>query len=530
MEKRARIRSLVDRWSVSVVLCVGAVKLLQTLRRLGRQPSQDGFRRAARAYFQSQEAHPCMPVFGLALPAPSRSEGLQAQEVGFLAAERLREFLSTRPELNRSLRWGRYQARIVSRDACDAAVVDFADDGKIARLVPLLDPAHPVERFDASSSAAAVAAVAHAYDRTRLLSDKRRPRALAREALRELGKGTGSLPDGGRAAREVVDRLLRAVWVTSEVLPDEPGPVGELDGNLRVNPPALRAHMGPGPGGLVVSVRITPGRNAADLWFQFHHALFDGVPFAEMLADLERQWGVAAPLVLPALGRAAGSRPTMLCSGPGAPECSLAQDWLDFGPLLSARRRLERLYKDRLGGERVSSVALLIWQLAQQRSFRDIKFTVVLDVPATRKRERTLGIASIRPQLFLRDGASDEAFLRFNKELIERIEGTRERRSASYELVESFALLPAWIYPLALRLLGRGLRECLGTFGVSVIRETPLVIAAQPDIHVDGFLGIGRFDMPTADGGLAGIVMLKGPSGKLSGYTDSVRSAIAALA
>ncbi len=471
-----------------------------------------------------------MPVFGLALPSPSRTEGPVGQGVGFLAAQRLGEFLSTRPELGRSLRWGRYQARIVSREACDVAAVDFADDGKITGLVPLLDPAHPVERLDASSSLAAQAAVVRAYNRTRLLADKRRPLALAREALRELGTGTRSLPDGGRAARNVVDRLLHAVWVTSEVFPDQQGSAEGINSSLRVTPPALRAHLGPGSGGLVVSARVFPGHNAADLWFQFHHALFDGVPFAEMLAELERQWGVAAPLALPASAPAAGSRPMMLCSGPGAPECSLVGDWLDFGPLLSARRRLEHSYKDRLGGERVSSVALLIWQLAQQESFRDIKFTVVLDVPATRKRERTLGIASIRPQLFLRQGDSDEAFLRFNKELIGRIEGTRERRSPSYELVESFALLPAWIYPLALRLLGRGLRESMGTFGVSVIREAPLVIAAQSDIHVDGFLGIGRFDVPTADGGLAAIVMFKGPHEKLPGYADSLRSAIAALA
>ncbi|MFH0917077.1 MAG: hypothetical protein V1912_11625 [bacterium] len=519
------MRRLVDRWSYSALAFLAAIKLLQLLRRLGLHPRQDGFRRATRAFFQSQEAHPCMAAFGLDLAQPSiigdHPEGRIACDQ---TVRHLRGFLASRPDMQNCLRWGRLQAKIVKRTTLDLVRADYAGDGGLIEIRPFLDPDLPIRDFDPDETSAVCDALVHAYNRTRVYPDKRRPLGLRRDLLQRVKTNAGRSRAAKRNALHLADRLLSAVWIDFETLPAGNTHGDRVDPRIRVQPPPLRERMGPGPGGFVVTARIHPYLEAVDLWFQFHHALFDGVPFAEMLTDLEQRWGVVAPLLLPAPEPPTSPRQSMRCSEPRAEESWVVQDWLDFRPLLTQRGHLKARLAERLKDEGVSTVGLMIWNLAHLAAFEDVKFTVVLDVPAAQGRERTLGIAPIRPAAFFDHRDPEAAFLAFNRELARRIQGTRERRSESYELVESIALLPACLYPYALALLGAGIRECVGTLGISVIRETAVVIAAQGDIHVDGFLGIGRFDLPAENGGQVAVVMVKGPPDKIDGYRQAIHA------
>ncbi len=467
-----------------------------------------------------------MAVFGLDVGRPLAATDPQTRNDRDQTAIRLRDFLASRPDTWKCLRWGRHQAKIVRRASLDLAQVDFAEDGNLIKVHPWLDPDLPLRGLSVGESAAVCAVLAEIYNRTRTLPDKLRPFRLRRDLLREVKAMTLTSEAARRDALHLADRLLTAVWVSSEALPTSTTDVERVDPLLRIQPPPLREHLGPGAGGLVIMARTHPALGAVDLWFQFHHALFDGVPFAEMLSDLERQWGVAVPLVLPAAEPPEVPRPLIRCSGPRAKESWVLEDWLDFRPLLQQRRCLEEQLAERLKGERISTVGLLVWGLAHHDSFEDAKFTVVLDVPPAGERERTLGIAPIRPAVFFDDRDPEAAFLAFNRELGRRLQGTRERRGESYELVESIALLPASLYQLALAVFGSGIRECIGTVGVSVIRDSPVVIAAQTDIHVDGFLGIGRFDLAAEDGGQAGVLMVKGPRERIDGYLRTVRAAV----
>ncbi len=526
MADKIRMRTLVDRWSVSAVVFFVGLKLLQTLRRAGIRPSEDGFRRASRAFFQGEQAHPWMPAFGVTIPLSPTGGPEESPVLAVEVLEGLRDLLRARREMTRSLRWDRYQARLVPRRYLDLVQARFTKDGTLEAIRPLLDPS-PAFPQDGENHMldAATNAVVKAYNETGGLPDRRRPRELRRQALARIERIFPLRPEERRGMRALVDRLLSAVWVSTEVFADStPGHRADL--MARVHPPDLRSGLGPGSGGLVVVARVLPGTQGADLWFKYHHALFDGVPFSEVLAELVRRWGTAEPLVLPAARPVKGDRPVVRCSGPRAPESWVLQDRLDFGPLLHERRRLESIYARVLNGERISTVGLLVWHLAHQEAFDDRKFAVALDVPAAGGRERTLGIASIRPAVFFDNDDPDAALLAFNRELLRRIEGTRRRRSESYEMLESFALLPAWIFPLLLMLLGRGLRECTGTLGISVIREASLVIAAQADIYNDGFIGIGSFDLPVEDDGRAGIVMVKGPPDKIGGYADAMSAVV----
>jgi len=528
MAERPRMSGLFDRWSLSIALFFVSIKLLQYLRRLGLRPRQDGFRRSTRAFLRVQESHPCMPVFGLRAAGPKTTRKAPNDlSIGDCVVARLQEFLASRPDMRKCLRWGRFQTKIVERTALDVVQADVDASGSLVEIRPYLDPRVPLD-VEQDYSAAARRALLRAFNEMRLQSDKQRPVELQHELLRQVRAIAGTSRADQRSVLELADRFSSAIWVYLETLPISHAHAGKPDPHARIQPPAFRERLGPGPGGFVVTARILPDGKAVDLWFHYSHSLFDGVPFAEMLLDLEKEWGVVAPLVLPAPEPAAAPRPQVLCSGPGVDvESWVLADWLDFAPLLSRRNQLEARLAERLKGERISTVGLLVWGLAQHDVCRDLKFTVVLDMPAAGKRERSLGIAPIRPSVFFDDHDPDGAFVAFNSELLRRIRATRERRSESYEMVESIALLPASLYPLALRLFGAGIRECVGTIGISIIRESPVVIAAQTDIHIDGFLGIGGFDLPDEDGGLVGVVAVKGPPSKIDSYLDALRAWVA---
>lgn len=186
-------------------------------------------------------------------------------------------------------------------------------------------------------------------------------------------------------------------------------------------------------------------------------------------------------------------------------------DWLDLEPLRRECGRIQADAHGELDGEHVSTLSLLLWRIAHALPRKDLKFSIAVDVPAALGRERTLGIAAIRPAAFFNNDCPEKGFASFNRELNRRVTQTRLRCSETFELVDSISLLPASLYLTALRVLGKGIRECLGTTGISVLRSAPLLVPAQSDVHVNGFIGYGRYDLPTEDGGRAGVIAVKGP-------------------
>lgn len=528
------MRTLVDRWSLSACAFLGIIKLLQVLRGLGLRPREDGFRRATRALFHTPEAHACMAVFGLDVSRQPVSQQPLADEpcdrpscpsphAALIA--RLRSVLASRPEIRRRLSWGRIEVRIVERDLLDLVEVGYDDDGLLTTVVPFLAPSEDSYAPDVLDLVGRE--LVEAYNQTLHHPARRRPFDLRHTLLRHVNAHPGLAPARRGEAARLADRLFNAVWITVETV-RPPGPGEEPADFLRrrLEPPDVGRNLGTGGGGFVITVRHHPDLAAVDLWFEFHHALADGAPCAEWFAELEREWGVRAPLTLPAPEAPHGPRPRVRCSVAGSRESWLTWDHLDLGPLLTARDEIQAHLDQQARGDRVSTLGLLLWRLLRSSVFRDLKFSIAVDVPSTPNRERTLGIAAIRPAVFLDDHAPDQGFAQFNRELSRRIRDTRERRSDTYELVESIALLPAPLYPVALALLGKGIRECLGTIGISSLRGTSVVIPAQSDIHTDGFLGYGRFDIPTAQGDRAGIVAAKGPPELIDAYMEAVRLAV----
>ena len=520
---------LVDRWSVSTLLFFAAMKLLQTARRLGLRPREDGWRRATRAYLQTQQGHACMTSFGLDpwSAGGSARERSDPKRLERHLAERLRLFLAGRPEMDRRLTWGRTTARIVSRGPMDLVRVAFSGSGRLETIQPYLDGRQPLSHLDGDELDALGRELIAAYNRTLDAADRLRPFLLQRALLKRVDRRPWGGSDDATEARWYADRLLSAVWLCFEWLSPASSDTGDADPRAHLAVPDFSRMRGPGLGGFVIFARVHPVADAVDLWFHFHHSLADGAPFAELIGALEAEWSVLQPLLLPASAGGEPLRWRAPYSANSGRTSDVILEYVDFRPLLRLRKELNERHAGELGSDAITIAGLLVWGLSRHEVFRESKFTVVLDVPATQDRERTLGLAPCRPAAYADEADPLSGLLAFQRALSRLIAATRERRSESYELLESLALMPASIYPLAYRLLGKAMEETVGTTGISVIRNTSLVIPVRSDIHRDGFLGFGTFFVPTQNGEQLGAVTINGPPERLEPSMGAVRGVAA---
>jgi hypothetical protein len=195
-------------------------------------------------------------------------------------------------------------------------------------------------------------------------------------------------------------------------------------------------------------------------------------------------------------------------------------DFLDFGPLLKCRKQVNERRANR-GATPATVGAVLVWSLSRHQDFRAKKFAVTVDVPATSREPRCVDLVVTRPAAF---DDSDRFVDDFNAQVI----ACRERRSPTRRVMRTIALLPPRRAMALLRMNAVQTRETFGTVGVSLLRETDVFLAPMSDPGFeDGFLAIGRLDLPTLDGRRVGAASAKGDPGKPAQLLATLRDALA---
>lgn len=509
---------LIDRWHPSAVVLFGTVLALRLLRRLGLRSSEDGWRRATRAYFRTEEAKYVLGVFRLdyrsdrAATAPSAGADAELH-----LASRLANYLTTQPVTHWSLDWSRFSAWRKPLPTIYVVRAGYAADGALVSLGPVA--AREPTALPETVRQAALEEIVKAFNATRDLPDKSRPYALKRLLNRRLAARARAVGAGPAELQTFAWSVLGGIFISFSTASSDAS-------STRFDPPDFTRLMNPGFSFLNIHCRFSADRTEADLFVQVSHLPSDGVPVQEALTALKAAWGTRGPLELPA--NALELRPAPQPSS-RAPVFH-AQRYVDFRPLLEARREFNDRFARRAGGD-ITAVSLIVWGLAQHPAMPDLKYLITVDLPAAPpegpglpERQRTVGLVLIRPTAYSpapagrhRFGESDggardpeAAFLRFEREFNRRLAETRQRRSESYELVESYALAPPPVFMVPLRLMPGGLGEMIGTIGISVIKDAEFFIGPLSDVHTDGFLAFGRFRSPTADGEEAGIVSAKG--------------------
>ncbi|MDD3885967.1 MAG: hypothetical protein PHI35_03770 [Victivallaceae bacterium] len=503
---------LVDRWSPGVALLMTFVKLLQFLKKCGMKATENGWRKAAGVFMQSEASKFALTTFRLRYLEAGQPLPADRDEAAAKLAARLREFIRA----HTGLRWsaasgGRFFTGRRRSAFADIAELDYRADGKLERIRMFLDPAGGTPRrltvpLLNEALAAAVAEINRENRRRGGL-----PRRLERRLRRRIAATAGLSLAARRELDKLAVRFLAATFMRVTVYPADPAETGKR----RFEMPDLRRFRNFGWGLLNLEVRFAADLSELDLWAQFHHVPTDGMPMQELLSELRREWGVAGPVLFPSPGTPA-ARPQMQYAGNGLFRQLF---FVDFSPLLAHRRQLNAHYRTEMGGD-ATVAGMLIWKIAQNAYFADRKvlFPVDLVTHGGESGERGVGLVFIRPGVFFDRSAPENGEVRFQREFNRRVQTTRHGQSASTELLELYAMLHPLFYRLGHRLMPQSMSEFVGSMGLSVLRNAEIFLPPTSELQSHGFITVGDLARPAENGGTVGVVCVCATRSQLRHY------------
>jgi len=525
-------RKLIEHWTPSTLLLFSVTKGLECLTRLGLRSSEDPWRKTARAAFPrsanlgqftmaafrmqvatadttdddppvatNRAGSPTEPPGPLPSPGPEAisREANQSALSGALAAEsracrehliaELAALLRTHRDLvGRRLDWRRRGVKLKRNDHVDLAVADVDDLGNLVRMTPYFESPRPT----VDDPDQLIGLLIGAYNQARQAGARERP-FLLRKCLRGALRGT---PDEAQASK-FLDRVLASTFVHFET---DTSPE-------RFQPPSLFRDPHLGSGALRVCCRLNPCDQEADMWLQVNHILVDGNPVAEFLNRLRQEWGTRGPTTVPAPSTNAWTA----FSTEGDDQTTRIRKshrFIDFGPLLRARRQLNDRYHADVGD--ITLVSLVVWGLAQQPTFRNSKIATAVDVPTRQvdSEERTITFVMSRPARFLHDGDRLTAFLRFQTDFNQQLHAARRRENAFRRAQAAHALAPVPLFNAAMTLLPRAVHDMCGDVCLTMIKnaeffEGPAVAGMR------AVIAVGNVQMAAENGETAGLVSIK---------------------
>lgn len=523
MNKKIKLRKLVDRWAPSLLVLFPSVKILERLKRLGYGSGQDGWRKATQSYLRTEHSKFTLAVFRLDIWSDSpHEEDKSLQHAKRHIIERLSLFLNDHPISHRKLVWRRFYADRRHKDGVDIVYAGFNKDGSLSGIHPYFDKSSVRRSIISEHQRARLnAAVVKAYNRCRHIKDEKRPRRL-RAGLMRWARLGWRLPIRTRAeSAAYIDRILNSHFIHFEVLPR----VCEHNGAARFKYPDFISRKHPGLGIFNICCRISSDHREADLWFQVSHIPIDGVPMQEILNDLKARWKTCGRLEFPAphdgLSENVPVEPELCSTKPGRTGQYHASRFIDFRPILKIRKELNDKYAGTLASP-VTLISMLAWGLAHHEVFAGRKFLFPVDLPGAGGGERTLGFVAIRPSAYFKKESGVDRFLAYQSEFNRKLYKAQSRISDIHKLFNVFALSHPAVYWLTKKIMQPVLSEIVGSVVITTIKDADLFIAPSADIIIDGFIAFGNCSVPAKNNETAGLVSVKSSKDKAIRYVSAI--------
>lgn len=473
------------------------IAVAEILLRLGLIEQRDPWRYNAAINLRSESGKMMGGMFGVKACADDWVGNPAAARMQF--AKRLRDFLAGEPIARQAAQDTRYFTRIVPVSTTDVFIAEFAADGGLLHLAPVLDPEIEIA-LDSAGREKVHDSLIRASNAT-----------LAFDVTERAGKILENMR-GSHLAVEMAYalRILQGSFVAFE---------GSVD---RFKPPEPLKYRFPGAGMLNFLVRELPG-GAGDIWVQCQHAAFDGVEFDEWGKRLERNFGGRGETLFP---RAGGALHTLRCPSADGRELAMISDFFDFGPLRRLRRNLNRNFAGHVPIP-ITDAMLLLWSLGIQPEFAGETFALTVDVPPQEGHPRRLDFLVMRPRLFYNPGASLAGLPAFLAAYGDRFRLVRSRCSRTYRTMRKIALLPP---PLAHALTGsnaRGRQRGFGSVKISFLNAVTVSLAPISIVAGDrGTISIGSMLLPCEGGGTVGWVTMRGEPSTIATYPGALQRAL----
>lgn len=516
------MRRLIDRWTPTVLVLFSFVKVLQFVRLLGFAAKEGGWRKAARSYLRTEHSKFSLTAFRLLFwsdagdAAGAEKRDLDSARRHIL--QRLRVFLQKVPASHWQIIWKKFSAERVRKEHVDLTEVDFDETGNIQRLQPWLDPRYDtIAELGEAEREHIKGWITEVYNQFKNVHDKIRPWFIRERIYRNLLLQKKISKTLFPQASQYIERILSSTFVSFEVLPRDHK---EFD-QRRFQDPQFIKKKHPGQGLLNIVCRLNAALDQVDLWMQINHIPVDGVPMQEVLAELKKEWGTAGELQYPPVTAPRRVEPVLCTTKKGKHAMYSAYRFIDFRAFLALRKELNALHAPQIGSQ-ITLLSMLLWGLGHAEILQNKKFLCTLEISGDHSRERAPGVVFIRPSKFIDAHNRRAGFLNFQIEFNQILEGTRSRRSESYELMEIYALTSPFVYWLTRKCMPNALAEFVGTVGVTMIRDADIFLSPLSDINTDGFLAFGNFARPTVDGQTSGYVSARARRDTVNTYLDAV--------
>lgn len=462
--KKICLRNLVDNWNFSAFILYVSLKLLIFIYRILPVSQKDGWRKTTEVHHRNDEAKYIGSLHNLAVQV---SPALSETEAHSVIIEKLQSVFINVTDLHYALRWRTNACIRIPYHFTDIMEVSYDSEGNVNNLIFHPDIHQPFESsVDDKLKDMLLEEVQKAYNETRLLQDKKRSLKLYRFLhKRVIGLKTRT------AKNELItflERMLSATWISFN---EE-----EADAESRMTPHLFTNQKHAGFGLLNIRCKHDALFKWMDIWMQFSHIGIDGRAAAKLQGRISSAFGLYDPeMSFPGDFKFHNKFFTFKYPDRNVFHgCS----FIDFGTILTASNKLSEKHG------KVLPVALLIWGLAKQPLFKNLKFNIPVDIPASGLLERTVGFVFINPASFYRKYPEDESFVRFNHSFNEQVKGVRNRQIENYYLMQTATMVPHRIIALMLRYLPAGLFAFTGATCVTLMEGIEYAIPSLSDnIH-----------------------------------------------
>lgn len=526
LKKEIVFRRLVNRFGIFIIIELFLLRFFYILDMFGIKKKCDGWRHSTCYSCQKEETKFILSCFNL-----DYSSDIPKKEISSLdkakgqVISRLKDFLKTCPDIKWRLSGKGRFVKQAENPFVDIVCAEFNEQGKLIKIIPYFDdtsdPGMPLDKEDLFKINKAVISV---YNQVNLMENNLRLNIFQKRIKREISrlniKKTQSIK-----AMTYVERLLSGTYIIFE---DKSHISSEDRKKIQFQMPEFIKMIHPGFGPLNIFCRFNEKYSDIDIWIQFHHAIFDGVPAQEIISKLRKEWGITRASQYPSIdffNKPEKVRASLKNSGVNDNVSYLKTKAMDFTPLINARKDLNI---NPLPGieSPVTLASMIAWGLSFTQEFKNVKFSIPNDLKARQGYNRTLGAVFTAPRAYKQKKDNKNAFIDYEMDFNINLVKMEQRTGECFKFIDYCKYIPLWSMEKAFKIAPQIIEEFVGTAVITIVKDSEIFLAPRPDMFSKCVIAIGNMLIPSSDGRLLGAVSINSKQDNIDNYFSALQHAI----
>lgn len=466
--KKVRLESIIKHWYFGTILLFLLMKMLFLFYKI-LNIKRDGWRKTTSVYHRNEESKYIGGIFNISVDS-----GHDQKDIQTLVLNKFYDAFHNSAESHYALKWTRLTVNRIYIKHTDFSVVKLIPGGEIDDLEFIPDKRFMLDPAISDTQVIKVKGILKdCYNSTLKLPDYRRPVEFRRIALKKIMKQTSGADF--TSLRVLFDRIIRSPWIYFNY---------SWPSSEREFRPAFFDHFKHAGHGLI-NIECRSSGSKIELWFQISHVGLDGRNALKLLDKIRKEFDLdKKKFVIPESKLLYPPTYNSFKNGKVHQGCA----FVDMSPLFKAHVDLQEKYGQ------IHPISLLAWALSQHPVFHDKKFNISIDIPATNPVDRSVGFVFIRPNSFLKNNSTSQAFTRYIRQFNTQALQVRKRTGDNFLVVETSVLVPVRIMRIMLMIMPGALQEIIGTTNITLLEGIECALPSLSDNINDAVI----FTLPSA--------------------------------